>query len=208
MTMEPMTAEREAEIRLLASKATGHVAPALKECLQEIDLMRAEPLTMMVEEEALRALLSREGAPNDPLALSVGSLLTTIDALRAIVLGQRKVIAAADAIRLMCGGDSGYAMANGNHRLVAYDAARATVITPVEPLTYWLIEYREENRTVGFLRDLRRGDGGFDVYLTRDPSKALRFDDEVGARLIINDEAFDRTIPHADRFFVAPHCGS
>jgi len=33
--------------------------------------------------------------------------------------------------------------------------------------TYWLIEYREEGRTVGYMSDMRRGDGGFDVFMTK-----------------------------------------
>lgn len=71
--------------------------------------------------------------------------------------------------------------------------------------TYWLIEYREGGKTVGYLMDMKRGDGGFDVYMTRESAKALRFNSAAEASNIINDWAFERTVPHADRFFVEEH---
>lgn len=67
---------------------------------------------------------------------------------------------------------------------------------------YWLIEYREEGQTVGYLRDVRHGDGGLDVLMTRDSNRALRFDNRVSAELIIGDTAFQRQQPHPERFFV------
>lgn len=71
--------------------------------------------------------------------------------------------------------------------------------------TYWLVEYREDGKTVGYLMDLKRGDGGFDAYMTRESSKAMRFDSEGSAKLIIDDWAFQRTVPRSDQFFVAGH---
>lgn len=70
---------------------------------------------------------------------------------------------------------------------------------------HWLIEYREDGRTVGYLRDLQHGDGGLDVYMTRESAVALRFDNEASARFVIDDDAFQRTIPNAHRFFVEGH---
>jgi hypothetical protein len=71
--------------------------------------------------------------------------------------------------------------------------------------TDWLIEYREGDRTAGYLRDLTRGDGGFDVTMTRASSRALRFDTKDEATRTIEDWAFQRTVPNADRFFVEEH---
>lgn len=71
--------------------------------------------------------------------------------------------------------------------------------------SYWLIEYREDGRTVGYLKDLCRGDGGFDVLMTRTPDCALRFDSEATARATVEDWAFQRTVPRADRFAVGEH---
>lgn len=70
---------------------------------------------------------------------------------------------------------------------------------------YWLIEYREGGQTVGYLANMRRGDGGFDVFISRDSAKALRFDTQQDAKNIIDDWAFQRTVPHADQFFVEEH---
>ncbi len=70
---------------------------------------------------------------------------------------------------------------------------------------YWLIEYREGGRTVGYLMDMRRGDGAFDVFMTRDASKALRFSDEHSPKILIDDWAFQRTVPRANQFFVEQH---
>ena len=72
--------------------------------------------------------------------------------------------------------------------------------------TYWLIEYRDESKqTIGYLMDMRRGEGAFDAYMTKDSSKALRFDNPHSPKNIITDWAFQRTVPHADRFFVEGH---
>lgn len=71
--------------------------------------------------------------------------------------------------------------------------------------SYWLIEYREDGRTVGYLKDLRRGDGGLDAIMVRSPERALRFADRVSAQTTIDDWAFQRTVPHADRFAVEEH---
>ena len=71
--------------------------------------------------------------------------------------------------------------------------------------TYWLIEYREHGQTVGYMMDMRRGDGGFDVYMTKDSAKALRFADPHSPKNIIDDWAFQRTVPHSDSFFVEGH---
>jgi hypothetical protein len=71
--------------------------------------------------------------------------------------------------------------------------------------TYWLIEYRENGQTVGYLKDMRRGDGGFDVLMTRDSAQALRFDNPYSPKILIEDWAFQRTVPHADSFFVEGH---
>lgn len=79
------------------------------------------------------------------------------------------------------------------------------MVVPLESKTYWLIEYREDGHTVGYLMDMKRGDGGFDVYMTRDSAKALRFDSEHRARGIITDWAFERTVPRSDQFFVEEH---
>jgi hypothetical protein len=70
---------------------------------------------------------------------------------------------------------------------------------------YYLIEYREDGRTVGYLADLRRGDGGLDVFMARDSAKALRFDSRDSAQNVIDDGAFQRTVPRADQFFVEEH---
>lgn len=70
---------------------------------------------------------------------------------------------------------------------------------------YWLIEYREGGQTVGYLMDMRRGDGGFDVLMTKESAKALRFDSHGSAQTIIDDSAFQRTVPHSDRFAVEGH---
>lgn len=71
--------------------------------------------------------------------------------------------------------------------------------------TYWLIEYREHGRTVGYLMNMMRGDGGLDVFMTKDSSKALRFFSESEAKILIDDWAFQRTVPRADHFFVEGH---
>jgi hypothetical protein len=70
---------------------------------------------------------------------------------------------------------------------------------------YWLIEYREGSKTVGYLMDMRRGDGAFDVFMTRDSAKALRFESEHYPKSLIDDEAFQRTVRNADQFFVEQH---
>lgn len=70
---------------------------------------------------------------------------------------------------------------------------------------YYLIEYRENGRTVGYLQDLRRGNGAIDVVMTRAPEKALRFDTREYAMEIVFDWAFQRTVAYADRFFVEGH---
>ena len=75
----------------------------------------------------------------------------------------------------------------------------------IEYREYWLIEYREGGQTVGYLRNMRRGDGALDVLMTRNSAKALRFNSSIEASNIINDWAFQRTVPNADQFFVEGH---
>lgn len=82
---------------------------------------------------------------------------------------------------------------------------RPSSSTPPSEGTYWLIEYREGGQTVGYLMNMQRGDGGFDVFMTRDSAKALRFESAISAQNIIDDWAFQRTVPRADHFFVEEH---
>jgi hypothetical protein len=71
--------------------------------------------------------------------------------------------------------------------------------------TYWLIEYREGGQTVAYLMDMWRDVGGVDVVMTKDSANALRFDSQMSAQSIINDWAFQRTVPRSDQFFVEEH---
>lgn len=72
----------------------------------------------------------------------------------------------------------------------------------------WLIEYRKNGATQGYLADIRKFDG-YDVFMTRDPHQAMKFDTKVDAENIISDTAFLHAMGDRE-FAVAEHmfdCG-
>lgn len=106
--IEPMTAEREAEVRSINDRLmAGAAAEALDDCLATIDALRTK-----VSEARLEADGHRDA--RDRLQAERNSLLVRVAA-------QAEVIAAADAMRAASVVPDGYRR--------AYDAARAVLVT-------------------------------------------------------------------------------
>lgn len=72
-------------------------------------------------------------------------------------------------------------------------------------VTYWLIEYRQGGRTVGYMEDMCLGDSEIAVFMTRSPANALKFKSRWDAQSIIDNAAFQRQQPHPERFAVEGH---
>lgn len=76
----------------------------------------------------------------------------------------------------------------------------------------WLIEYREDGKTVGYLKDINRN-GTYDVYMTKDVNSAQQFTDKDFPASIIASEGFIHAMgeDRAARFAVEEHifnCGT
>ncbi len=70
----------------------------------------------------------------------------------------------------------------------------------------WLIEYRDPalKQTTGYVMDIDRDDT-FQVKLTRDSSKAIKFGSRYSAEAIINDNSFIHAMGSDHNFVVEEH---
>jgi hypothetical protein len=70
----------------------------------------------------------------------------------------------------------------------------------------WLIEapYPAADGSRGYVRDIDTA-GTFDVYMTTDPDKAMRFASRESAQSILNDSAFVHAMGTEKGFVVAEH---
>ena len=73
---------------------------------------------------------------------------------------------------------------------------------------FWLIEFQEnanDPKGVGYIKDIIT-DGTYDVILTRDSCKAMKFDSKYSAESILDDTAFLHAMGHIrEKLFVRDH---
>lgn len=74
------------------------------------------------------------------------------------------------------------------------------------PSPYWLIEAPNPAKggPPGYVRDIDTA-GTFDVYMTMDPNKAMRFPSRESAQLVLDDAAFVHAMGADKGFAVVEH---